>query len=212
MDLVHLVDFVEHGGQRGRLAAARAAGHKNQPVLFLDDLAEHRRQVERVHGRNFRLETAHHHRMIPILAVDVDAKAAKILQRITAIARATVGQILDQSGIFINDGPSQTLDARTGEHGFGRFEGKRLEPAVNFNLGRFAGHEKQIRDSLGALNHGCQQSVQFIGCCHIPFPPFLFLFVFILPFYFRTCTCGINRRFGPCGKANNIAVNILALC
>ena len=38
---------------------------------------------------------------------------------------------------------------------------KRFESAVDFHLGRLAGHEQQIRNPLGALNHGRQQPVEF---------------------------------------------------
>ena len=161
MDFVGLVDFVQHGRQRGGLAAAGAAGHKNEAVLFLDDLAEHRRQVERFQGGNLGLEPAQHHRVIAVLAVDVDAEPAKILQGITAIARTALRQVLHQPGVVIDDGPGQPLDAFAGEHGFRRFERKRLELAVNFHLRRLAGHEQQIRNALGALNHGRQQPVEF---------------------------------------------------
>jgi hypothetical protein len=40
VDVPGLVDFVQHGGHGGRLAHARAAGHKDDAVLFLDDLPE----------------------------------------------------------------------------------------------------------------------------------------------------------------------------
>ena len=98
MGLVGLVDFVQHGRQRGGLAAAGGAGHKNEAVLFLDDLPEHRRQMKRFQGGNLRLEPAKHHRVIAVLAEDVDAETAKILQGITAIARTVVRQVLESAG------------------------------------------------------------------------------------------------------------------
>ena len=50
MDIPGLVDFVQHGGDGGGLAHARAAGHKDEAVLFLDDVLKHRGQIERLKG------------------------------------------------------------------------------------------------------------------------------------------------------------------
>ena len=86
MDIPGLVDFVQHGGDGGRLAHARAAGHKDEAGFFLDDLVEHRGQMERFKGRNQRLEVAQHHGVIAILMVNVDTKPADIFQGIPAIA------------------------------------------------------------------------------------------------------------------------------
>jgi len=42
------VDVLDHGGQRGGLAAARGPGHEHQAALFLRDALEHRGQSQLV--------------------------------------------------------------------------------------------------------------------------------------------------------------------
>jgi len=41
-------------------------------------------------------------------------------------------------------GPGHAFDVITGEHGFGRFQRKRAEPAVDLRLRRLARPRKQI--------------------------------------------------------------------
>ena len=53
VNLVRLVDLIQQRRQRGRLAAARAAGHEDKSVFFLDDLVEHRRELKLFHRRYF---------------------------------------------------------------------------------------------------------------------------------------------------------------
>ena len=166
MDIPRLVDFVQHGGDGGGLAHARAAGHKDEAVLFPDDVLKHRGQIERLKGWNQRLEVAQHHGVIPVLTVNVDAKPADIFQGVAAIAGAAFLQIPQQPRIAIYDGLGQALDARAGEQGFKLFKNNRLQHALNLHLQRPPGHEEQVRNTLGVLDHRIQQPVESFSIIH----------------------------------------------
>ena len=98
--------------------------------------------------------------MISVLNVNVDAKPAGVSERVTAVAGAVFLQVLEQAGIFSNNGHGQALDALAREYGIELLTDERFEIALGLHLHRPAHHENQIRNTIGALNHRVQQLIK----------------------------------------------------
>ena len=86
MDLLRLIYFIEHRGERRGLAAAGGAGDEYNPAFFLRHFSKDGRQSQAFQRRDFRLQFPHHDRLPSILLENVDSKSREICQRVTAIA------------------------------------------------------------------------------------------------------------------------------
>ena len=88
VDVLGLVQLVEHGRERGRLAVAGRAGDEDEAVLFLDDLLENGRQLQLLDGGDLRVQLAHDDGVIAVLPEDIDAKAGDAGHGIAGVAGA----------------------------------------------------------------------------------------------------------------------------
>ena len=155
VDLLALVQLVQHRGQRRRLAGAGSAGHQNDAVLLSHDFAKDRRQLQFFERRNFRLKFSHHDGVAAVLFENVNAEPGEIFDRIAAIARANGGKFHPQPFAAIDDVPCYFLDQGRRQDRLGRVDRKFAQAAVHFHQRRFAGDEKQIGNAVGASQHSC---------------------------------------------------------
>jgi hypothetical protein len=153
VDSLGLIYFVEHGGERGRLAATRGAGHENDAGSFLNDLAKDRRQSKLLQCRDLRLQPAHHDRVSAVLLENVDAKSGQILQRIATIARAAIRKILPEPLVAIDNVIGQLIDFLRPENGCRRFEWEFAQRAVRLDERGLAHGKEQIGNALAAGDH-----------------------------------------------------------
>ena len=72
-----LVDQIDDGGERGRLARAGRAGDQHDAGLQRGDIGERRRQLQLGDGRDRRRDDAHDDRERAALPEDVDAEPAR---------------------------------------------------------------------------------------------------------------------------------------
>ncbi len=75
-----VVDVVDHGGERRRLARAGRAGHEHETALFLAELLEDRRQVQGLERRNHRRDAPQHRPRSAILHEDVHPEPADAVE------------------------------------------------------------------------------------------------------------------------------------
>src|SRR5438105_3785963 len=93
MNPLRRVELIQHGGERGRLAAAGGACHENDAIFLFYHFLENWRQLELFKRGNFGLELAHHDGLLAILLKNVDSKPSELGEEIAAITR-TIGREL----------------------------------------------------------------------------------------------------------------------
>ena len=148
-----LVDQIDEGRQRRRLARPGRTGHQHDAVLERGGVGHGGRKVQIGERRNLRRNDPHHDRIGAALAKDVDAKAGSLGQRIGEIA-----------GALIVERPQDLLlaaDEIAGDTGriLGPQQRKlgnrdRDQVAVPFDLRRPSRGEDQVADALAGLEHG----------------------------------------------------------
>ena len=146
------VHFVQHRGERGRLAGPGRAGDQHQAARLLADLLHHRRQAELAEAADLVGDLPEGGGDRAALVEDVRPEARQPLDA----EREVELEILFQAVLLIvrQDRVGDLLGLGRGE----RREIERLEHAVDANLRRGVGRDVEIRPAL--LDHRLQHRVQ----------------------------------------------------
>src|SRR5579862_3903482 len=160
VDRLVLVDLVEDGRERGRLAAAGRARKEDKPVLLAADLLEDVRQPEGGERRYLRLQLSHDDREIAALFEDVDAETGALAEGVAAIARAEHVQMAQQGAVVADDGYRDLLGLVRREPLDVGVNAGRLEDAEVLDLERTPGGEDEIGDVREGLEHRVEDGVQ----------------------------------------------------
>ena len=110
VNLLRLVELIDHRAQRGGLAGAGSSSHENDSVLFLNDLFEDGRQAQFLEGGNLRFELAHDDGAAAVLAENIHPETSHFRDGVAAIARTQFRQIVRQTLVRPHDVAAQLLD------------------------------------------------------------------------------------------------------
>ena len=165
MDVLGLVEFIEHGSERGGLAVAGCTRHKNNPVFLPDDLAKHRPQPEPLQGRNLRRQFSEHDPVRAVLAEHIHAEPGGVVERVTGVTGTLLLEILVQAGVLTHEMRTE-LGRLGGSEQFQPGNRYRPEAAATLDLRRASHNEKKVGDVFGALQQPAKQRVHVYGKTH----------------------------------------------
>jgi hypothetical protein len=154
------VDQIDHGRQRGTLAAAGGAGDQHQALAPVGDAREGGRQVQRFESWNARRQQADAGRQGAALVVDVGAEAAHGIAREAEIHRLLLLQLVVLAGIQQRQDEVAHIVGRERRSGGGR------QHAVHAQGHRSAGDQQQVGCVLAAGES--QQLIERAGVLRRP--------------------------------------------
>ena len=134
-----IVDLAQHGGQRGRLAAAGGAGHDDQALVQVGDLLEDGGQAQPGKGRDLVGDHAEHRSATPIVVQGVDPKTRNTRQvmREVHVSPADEGIIL----LLIEEGQDHLVHHLAGQ----RVDIQEADIALDAQGGSAAHLQVQVR-------------------------------------------------------------------
>src|SRR5713101_1706685 len=159
VNILSLVQFIDHCGQSSRLTTASCTGYQHDPILFFDYRLKDGRQIQfrkRWHGW---LQLTHDNGAPAVLFVNVCAEASDIVDCIVAIARTSRSVVGSQPLVVTYNIFGECVDEVRGEKGIRCVDGRRFQAPVYLNKWRFSREEEQVRDSLSGFQHAGDQSV-----------------------------------------------------
>src|SRR5436190_5106910 len=157
MNLLILIEFVEHGRKGSALAGPGSSGHEDDSVLLLYDVTKYRRQFQFLERRNFRFQLAHDERVPAVLFENIDAKTRHVFNGVTAIAGAVGREFRLELLAPVHDMSGEVFDKLRGKERGPSVRGIFLKPAMEFDQGWVARNEEQVRDAFRALEHARQE-------------------------------------------------------
>src|SRR5437899_11230179 len=109
--------------------------------------------MEPFHGWNFSLKLSEHDREMSLLPKNIDAETSFIVERVTAIARASSQIVVNQTAIPLHEGDSDLFRLVGSERFNRRIDRDWFELTEIFDLKRMADRKIKIGDAVIRFQH-----------------------------------------------------------
>ena len=162
VNLLAVIQLIDHRRERRRLADPGTAGHQNDPGFLPHHLAEDRRHPEFIETGHLGRELPHHDGTLAVLLENIHPKPGHLRHRVAAITRASRSQIGDQALIPIHDHIRDLIDRLLIERRIRRIHRDIDQAPMRLHQRRPPRHEEQIRNPLHALQHRSKQAIDSI--------------------------------------------------